>query len=292
MKKANITLILFMSFLFLSSKQKRDTSNSGETKWSGTVSFIEKRTGPGIIISEWRMDATITNDTGTATNKKKTETIVGDKSECDGQDKSELDVGIDLEAKTYAISVSIPDCNGRTITAGGSEYEFVQDGAIFINDQRFGTNYNVLSGNLTLIDSFANGSKVVTTYTWNLRTKCPPWNNPLTARNINTLDPRVRGPATRFIKRVNDELCIKLKVAAGKRTNAEQDEIYAQGRTRPGDIISWAKGGTSNHNSGLAIDVYLANDDGTIDDEAILPPGVIEIARQEGFEWGGSWKKF
>jgi peptidoglycan L-alanyl-D-glutamate endopeptidase CwlK len=44
-------------------------------------------------------------------------------------------------------------------------------------------------------------------------------------------------------------------VTATLRTNAEQDALYAQGRTTPGPIVTNARGGQSAHNYGLAIDV-------------------------------------
>ena len=193
MKNCKLILPLFIAPFFLSSsiKQNKKTNTIDEEKWSGTVSFYEKRTGPEIVISEWRMDATITDNTGTASNKKKSETTPGDKGECNGQGKSELDVGIDLETKTYSISASIPDCNGLTITAAGREYEFVQDGSIFITDQPLGNNRNVLSGNLILKDGpFANGAMTETIYSWHLTNSKvkpqPP--NPVNAVKFNSCD--------------------------------------------------------------------------------------------------------
>ncbi|SVE43245.1 uncharacterized protein METZ01_LOCUS496099, partial [marine metagenome] len=38
------------------------------------------------------------------------------------------------------------------------------------------------------------------------------------------------------------------------RTYAEQDDLYEQGRTEPGKIVTNARGGKSWHNFGLAID--------------------------------------
>ena len=48
---------------------------------------------------------------------------------------------------------------------------------------------------------------------------------------------------------------IKLRIIQGFRTYAEQDALYAQGRTKKGKKVTNAKGGQSNHNLGLAIDV-------------------------------------
>lgn len=40
----------------------------------------------------------------------------------------------------------------------------------------------------------------------------------------------------------------------GYRTKDEQNELYEQGRSKPGPIVTWVKGGSSMHNYGLAAD--------------------------------------
>ncbi|HEX6622520.1 MAG TPA: LysM peptidoglycan-binding domain-containing protein [Pyrinomonadaceae bacterium] len=45
-------------------------------------------------------------------------------------------------------------------------------------------------------------------------------------------------------------------ITDGLRTFAEQDALFAQGRTKPGNIVTKARGGQSNHNYGLAVDMY------------------------------------
>lgn len=52
-------------------------------------------------------------------------------------------------------------------------------------------------------------------------------------------------------------------ISDGFRTFAEQDAIFARGRTKPGDIVTNARGGQSNHNYGLAVDMYPVID-GTV----------------------------
>jgi D-alanyl-D-alanine carboxypeptidase len=51
-------------------------------------------------------------------------------------------------------------------------------------------------------------------------------------------------------------------VTAGLRTIAQQAALYARGRTSPGDIVTYAKPGSSAHNYGLAIDVGLSGPGG------------------------------
>jgi len=65
-----------------------------------------------------------------------------------------------------------------------------------------------------------------------------------------------------FLKQVNE--CFipvatvygyTLRIASGFRFLGEQDQLYNQGRTENGHIVSWAKPGKSLHNYGLAVDV-------------------------------------
>jgi peptidoglycan L-alanyl-D-glutamate endopeptidase CwlK len=84
-----------------------------------------------------------------------------------------------------------------------------------------------------------------------------------------------------------------VEVVQGLRTFAEQDELYAKGRTKPGAIVTQARGGESNHNFGLAADLCpFTNDkpDWNAPMSAWAAIGAAAAAR--GLEWGGQWKKF
>jgi hypothetical protein len=76
-----------------------------------------------------------------------------------------------------------------------------------------------------------------------------------------------------------------LRVAQGYRTSAEQDALYSQGRTAPGPVVTWARGGESTHNLGLAVDVFR------IDGRNLFAPSptTVEIFKRFGFSWGGDW---
>jgi len=45
-----------------------------------------------------------------------------------------------------------------------------------------------------------------------------------------------------------------IQITWAMRTWAQQDSLYAQGRTIPGPIVTHAQGGYSNHNFGLCFD--------------------------------------
>lgn len=73
------------------------------------------------------------------------------------------------------------------------------------------------------------------------------------------------------------------------RSFKRSDELYAQGRTKPGSIVTNAKGGSSYHNYGLAID-FANQINGKIDwkvDKNWLK--VVEVFKKYGFKWGGDF---
>lgn len=74
------------------------------------------------------------------------------------------------------------------------------------------------------------------------------------------------------------------------RTFAESDALYAQGRTKPGQIVTKAAAGQSYHNYGLAID-FVNQIDGVakwkIDDNWMK---VVRVFQKHGFKWGGDFK--
>src|SRR5919206_4540112 len=86
---------------------------------------------------------------------------------------------------------------------------------------------------------------------------------------------------------------LQVEVVQGLRTFAEQDGLFAQGRTKPGMVVTRARGGQSNHNYGLAVDLVPFNN-GQPNWNA--PLGVWTTIGREaeklGLEWGGDWRKF
>ncbi len=82
-----------------------------------------------------------------------------------------------------------------------------------------------------------------------------------------------------------------LKVINGTRSYAEQDALYAQGRTKPGSRVTNARGGCSNHNFGLAIDIGLfdAQTGKYITHDAPYDALAKAVPPPAGIEWGGTW---
>jgi peptidoglycan L-alanyl-D-glutamate endopeptidase CwlK len=79
------------------------------------------------------------------------------------------------------------------------------------------------------------------------------------------------------------------------RTPEEQLELYAQGRTKPGAIVTRIKkGGKHNEYPSKAFDIAFKNAEGKLDWSAHLFKKFADIIRKQHplVEWGGSWKSF
>ncbi len=85
-----------------------------------------------------------------------------------------------------------------------------------------------------------------------------------------------------------------LLVVSGLRTAAEQDALYAQGRTAPGHIVTNAKAGFSMHNYGLAVDIvpYLSGQAGALNWRSDTPQfrSMVAALEKQELVWGGAWK--
>lgn len=94
---------------------------------------------------------------------------------------------------------------------------------------------------------------------------------------------------------------IRIIITEGYRSEERQEELYQQGRTTDGQIVTSARGGESYHNYGLAIDFAIrVSDDKVIWDMEYDGNGngksdwleIVDIAKELGFEWGGDWVNF
>lgn len=120
---------------------------------------------------------------------------------------------------------------------------------------------------------------------------------------LDGLHPYVKQKTEELIRNANARLTNhKMMITQAFRSKAEQDALYAQGRTKPGAIVTNAKGGTSMHNFGLAIDFCLVTPDGKrtvwdvkgdFDKDGVADwMEVVEEAKKLGFTWGGDWTSF
>ena len=106
--------------------------------------------------------------------------------------------------------------------------------------------------------------------------------------NIQTLLPTTQKKARDFMKSVQ-AAGVTIKIISGTRTFAEQDALYRQGRDLPGNKVTNARGGQSNHNFGVAWDIGVFQN-GQYLDESPLYRQVGSIGKEMGLEWGGDWK--
>jgi peptidoglycan L-alanyl-D-glutamate endopeptidase CwlK len=125
----------------------------------------------------------------------------------------------------------------------------------------------------------------------------------VTLKRIDLLHPNLRNE----VKTMYEEICEALtgravcRFSHTLRTDKEQDDLYAQGRTKPGKKVTNAKGGQSYHNYGLAFDIVLIIDgkeaswdtlkdfDG---DKVADWHEVVRIAKKYGWAWGGDFVSF
>jgi peptidoglycan L-alanyl-D-glutamate endopeptidase CwlK len=86
---------------------------------------------------------------------------------------------------------------------------------------------------------------------------------------------------------------IDLLVTSTYRDNASQDALYAQGRTKPGKIVTNAKAGQSWHNYRCAVDVVpVVAGKPRWDVKDTVWQEVGRLGKAAGLEWAGDWKRF
>ena len=104
---------------------------------------------------------------------------------------------------------------------------------------------------------------------------------------IATLLPEIR-PIARALVQKAAANGIEIKVISGHRSYAEQEALYAKGRTVPGPRVTNARGGHSNHNFGIAFDVGVFSC-GKYLGTSPKYKAVGVLGQDLGLEWGGNW---
>lgn len=133
--------------------------------------------------------------------------------------------------------------------------------------------------------------------------------DPVSIQRANKLHPKVVQEVFEAIGEAEAgfPINIQVRIVQGLRTIEEQDALYAQGRTLPGKVVTNAKGGSSYHNYGLAVDfaiLYDKDGNGTFeelswdtakdfDKDRVFDWQEVVIAfEKRGWEWGGKWRTF
>jgi len=137
----------------------------------------------------------------------------------------------------------------------------------------------------------------------------------ITLKRIATLHPKVRKQALEMYTYANEKLLgkgVRLRFAYTTRSFEEQEELYAQGRTKLFDNkgkrlgkVTNAKAGQSIHNFSLAFDIVLLldkNNDGVFesaswdtkaDNDKNGKSDWMEVTnyfKSQGWKWGGDFK--
>ena len=105
-------------------------------------------------------------------------------------------------------------------------------------------------------------------------------------RDIKSLQPLAQQAAQLFL-----DTCkargIDIFVTEYHRSQERQNYLYEQGRSRPGNIVTWTR--SSNHTSGYAWDIAVNPPHDLYDSKIIAKAG--QVAKELGIEWGGDWKE-
>lgn len=110
-------------------------------------------------------------------------------------------------------------------------------------------------------------------------------------RDIKQCHPRLQKLADELVTAC-ERKGLKIKITECLRTAAEQDSLYAQGRTKPGNRVTNARGSSysSMHQWGVAFDFCRNDGKGAFNDDDGFFKKVGIIGQTLGLEWGGSWK--
>ena len=121
-----------------------------------------------------------------------------------------------------------------------------------------------------------------------------------TLENLASLNRKARAKLEPFLMAAEEMLSpegVTVEVISGLRSWEQQAALYAQGRTRPGKIVTKARAGSSWHNYGLAMDLGLFKAGKYLDEAqpalaAKLYAKLGSLASALGIEWAGTWTSF
>ena len=112
--------------------------------------------------------------------------------------------------------------------------------------------------------------------------------DPRSEKNLATVQPVLQKLGRELLRRLAAE-GLTFKVTSGNRTQAEQDALYAQGRTTPGAKVTWTR--RSRHIGGRAIDITLFQGDRNPVWDSRHYDRAGQIGEELGLVWGGRWKR-
>lgn len=111
------------------------------------------------------------------------------------------------------------------------------------------------------------------------------------SRDVSLLHPKLQAIIPQIIQECAAQ-GLPVLVTDGFRSKAEQEAIYAQGRTKPGTIVTQVWYPNSAHNWGVAFDFCRNVRGREYDNTDNFFYRVAFVAKQHGLEWGGDWENF
>jgi len=107
-------------------------------------------------------------------------------------------------------------------------------------------------------------------------------------KDLNALHPKVKELALKLLEECK-KAGLNIKISETYRTTERQDDLYAQGRTRSGNIVTYSKGSSmsSYHQWRLAFDIYNDVPGDAYNINILNKAGAL--GEKLGLEWGGSW---
>jgi len=108
-------------------------------------------------------------------------------------------------------------------------------------------------------------------------------------RNLKDLNPIVEAKTIEWLEACKNA-GLDILVTNTYRDMHEQTKLYNQGRTAPGNIVTYAKAGYSYHQHRLAVDFCPMLGGECAWNRTDLFTQAGEIAKEIGFEWAGDWK--
>lgn len=110
-------------------------------------------------------------------------------------------------------------------------------------------------------------------------------------RDVSLLHPNLQVKCRSLIDECK-QAGVEIIITQTLRTEKEQNDLYAQGRTKPGMIVTNLKYPNSLHCWGMAFDVAVMVN-GKVNWERLeLYRKVGQIGKRLGLEWGGDFKSF
>jgi len=116
----------------------------------------------------------------------------------------------------------------------------------------------------------------------------------MSSRDLLALDNKFQPLVYQFLDMCKAQK-LEVLIYCTRRTFAEQDDLYAQGRTVPGHVVTNARAGQSAHNYGLAFDGAPTIGGKILWAEPLTGEHWLQygrIGKMCGMEWGADWVGF